>query len=149
MKVILLQDVKTLGKKGEVVEISEGYARNFVLKKKLGIEATASNMNDLKLHNANNERIAREKLAAANELKAKLSDLSVTLSIKTGAGGKVFGSISAKEVAQAIKDQLKMEIDKKKIVLAEPIKSLGTHVVKIKLHPEVTASLDVHVTEEK
>ena len=149
MKVILLQDVKSLGKKGEVVNVSEGYARNFILKKKLGVEATSANLNDLKLKNANNEKIAKEKLDSAKELAEKIEKLCVELKIKTGAGGKTFGSVSAKEIAEGAKKQLNLDLDKKKIVLAEPIKSLGTHIVKIKLHPQVTASLNVHVAEEK
>ncbi len=148
MEVILLQDVKSLGKKGEVVNVSEGYARNFILKKKLGVEATSANLNDLKLQNANSEKVAKEKLDSAKELAEKIEKLSVELKMKTGAGGKTFGAISAKEIAEAAKKQLNIDIDKKKIVLAEPVKSLGTHIVKIKLHPQVTASLNVHVVEE-
>ena len=148
MEVILLEDVKALGKKGQIVKVNEGYARNFILKKKLGIEATAANLNDLKLQNANNEKIAKEKLDSAKSLAEKMKEISVTVGIKTGAGGKVFGSVSAKEIAEAAKKQLGLEIDKKKLVLPEPIKSLGTHIVKVKLHPEVTAELSVKVTEE-
>lgn len=148
MKVVLLQDVKSLGKKGEIVKVNEGYARNFILKKKLGIEATAANMNDLKLQNANNAKIAQEKLEQAKQLAEQIKESSVQVKIKTGAGGKVFGSISAKEVSQAAKEQLGLELDKKKFLLAEQIKSLGTHIVKIKLHPEVTAELAVKVVEE-
>ncbi|MBQ3584661.1 MAG: 50S ribosomal protein L9 [Lachnospiraceae bacterium] len=148
MEVILLQDVKSLGKKGEIVKVNEGYARNFILKKKLGIEATAANMNDLKLQNANNAKIAQEKLEQAKQLAEQIKESSVQVKIKTGAGGKVFGSISAKEVSQAAKEQLGLELDKKKFLLAEQIKSLGTHIVKIKLHPEVTAELAVKVVEE-
>lgn len=147
MEVILLQDVKSLGKKGEIVKVNEGYARNFILKKKLGIEATASNLNDLKLQHANSEKIAKEKLDNAKQLAEKIKELSVTVGIKTGAGGKVFGSVSAKEIADAAKKQLDLELDKKKFVLQEPIKSLGTHIIKVKLHPEVTAELAVKVTE--
>ena len=146
MEVILLQDVKSLGKKGEVVNVSEGYARNFILKKKLGVEATSANLNDLKLKNANNEKIAKEKLDSAKELAEKIEKLCVELKIKTGAGGKTFG---AKEIAEGAKKQLNLDLDKKKIVLAEPIKSLGTHIVKIKLHPQVTASLNVHIKKKK
>ena len=148
MEVILLQDVKSLGKKGEIVKVNEGYARNFILKKKLGIEATAANMNDLKLQNANNAKIAQEKLEQAKQLAEQIKESSVQVKIKTGAGGKVFGSISAKEDSQAAKEQLGLELDKKKFLLAEQIKSLGTHIVKIKLHPEVTAELAVKVVEE-
>ncbi len=148
MEVILLQDVKSLGKKGEVVKVSEGYARNFILKKKLGIEATNANLNDLKLQNANDAKIAKEKLEHAKALAEEISKLTVNLKIKTGENGRVFGSISAKEIAQAAKEQLNLELDKKKLVLKDSIKAIGTHSVKVKLHPEVTAELTVKVTEE-
>lgn len=148
MEVILLEDVKSVGKKGEVVNVSEGYGRNCLLKKKLAVEATAVNKNNLKLQNANHEKLEREKLEAARELAGELKDSSVTLSIKTGEGGKTFGSVSSKEIALAIKEQLGKDIDKKKISMDEPIKSLGTHIVKIKLHPEVTGELSVKVKEK-
>ena len=149
MEVILLQDVKSLGKKGDKVNVSEGYARNFLLKKKLGVEATAASENDLKLQKANEAKVAAQKLADAKELAAKIEAGSVSVGIKTGSEGRVFGSVSSKEIAQAVKDQMKLEIDKKKIVLAEPIKSVGTSVVSIKLHPQVTAKLTVKVLGEE
>ncbi len=148
MKVILLQDVKSLGKKGDIVEVSKGYARNFILPKKLGVEATGKNINDLKLQKANQEKIAAENLAAAKELADQLSDKSVEIPMKVGDNGKVFGAVSNKEIAAAAKDQLGLEIDKKKISVDEPIKSLGEHTVKIKLHPKVTGQLNVNVTEK-
>ncbi|MBO4390105.1 MAG: 50S ribosomal protein L9 [Lachnospiraceae bacterium] len=148
MDVILLQDVKSLGKKGDKVSVSEGYARNFLLKKKLGVEATAASENDLKLQKANEAKVAQQKLDDAKALAAKIEAGSVTVSIKTGTEGRVFGSISSKEIAQAVKDQMKLEVDKKKIVLAEPIRSVGTSIVSIKLHPQVTAKLTVKVAEE-
>src|SRR5574344_2182742 len=134
MQVILLEDVKALGKKGQMVEVNDGYARNFILKKKLGIEATATNLNDLKLKEANNEKLAKERLEEAKKLAEVIKEASVSVSIKTGTGGKTFGSISTKEVAQAVKSQLKLDIDKKKMQIDEPIKSLGCHMVTIKLH---------------
>ena len=149
MKVILLEDVKSLGKKGELVEVNEGYARNFILKKKLGIEATAKNMNDLKLQKAGEVRWAQEQLEAAQALAQELGHMQVVVKIKAGEGGRTFGSVSSKEVAQAAKEQLGYDIDKKKIKLAEPIKSLGTHMVDIKLHAKVTGQLKVVVTEAK
>lgn len=148
MEVILLEDVKSVGKKGQVVTVNDGYARNCLLKKKLGIEATPANINDLKLKNANNAKVEKEKLEAAKKLSVELKEMSVTLKIKTGAGGKVFGSVSSKEIADAIKKQLNLEFDKKKMLLDEPIKSIGTHIIKIKLHPEVIAELSVKVVEE-
>ena len=147
MEVILLADVKELGKKGELVDINEGYARNFILKKKLGIEATAKNLNDLKLKKANEEKLALEKLEQAKAFAAELEEKSVLLKIKSGEGGRTFGSISTKEIAQATKEQLGYEIDKKKMVLSEPIKTLGTHIISVKVHKDVTAKLTVKVTE--
>ncbi len=147
MKVILLEDVKSLGKKGQIVNINDGYARNFVLPKKLGVEATPKNLNDLKLQNANKEKLAQEALDAAKELAAKLEAGKVVLSIKTGEGGKAFGSVSSKEIATEVKNQMGYEIDKKKIQLKDAIKTLGTHTVPVKLHAKVTAELKVVVTE--
>lgn len=148
MKVILLQDVKSLGKKGEIVNVNDGYARNFILPKKMGVEATGKNLNDLKLQKNNEKKVAQENLDAAKELAAELAAGKVELSIKVGEGGKTFGSVSSKEIASAVKDQMNLDVDKKKIQLKEAIKSLGTHVVSVKLHPEVTAELKVVVTEE-
>ena len=147
MKVILLEDVKALGKKGQIVKVNDGYARNFILPKKLGVEATAKNLNDLKLQKANAEKIAAEQLAEAKALAEKIGELSVTLKMKAGEGGRAFGSISSKEIAVAAKDQLGLEIDKKKMVLPEAIKTFGTHEVPVKLHKDVTAKLTVKVTE--
>lgn len=147
MKVILLEDVKSLGKKGELVEINEGYARNFILKKKLGLEATAKNMNDLKLKKANEEKVAKEQLEAAKAFAEELKEKVVTVSIKTGEGGRVFGSVSTKEIAAAAKTQLNLDIDKKKLNLQEPIRMVGTVIVPYKVHPKVTAELKVKVVE--
>lgn len=147
MEVVLLEDVKALGKKGQVVKVNEGYARNFILPKKLGVEATPKNLNDLKLQKANADKIAAEQLAAAKELGEKLGASSVTLSIKAGDNGKAFGSVSGKEIAKAIQDQLGLDIDKKKLVLPEPLKTFGNHEVPVKLHKDVTAKLTVKVTE--
>lgn len=147
MQVVLLEDVKALGKKGQIVKVSDGYARNFILPKKLGVEATAKNLNDLKLQKANEAKIAAEQLAAAKELAAKLEPLSVTLKMKAGEGGKAFGSVSGKEIAAAAAEQLKLEIDKKKLVLPEPIKTFGIHEVPVKLHKDVTGKLTVKVVE--
>ena len=148
MKVILLEDVKTLGKKGEIVTVNDGYARNFILPKKLGVEATGKNLNDLKLQKNNEKKVAQENLEAARELAAKLAEGGVVLAIKVGEGGRAFGSVSSKEIAAAVKEQMGLDVDKKKIQLKEAIKSLGTHVVAVKLHPEVTAELKVSVKEE-
>ena len=148
MKVILLENVKSLGKKGEIVNVNDGYARNFILPKKLGVEATGKNLNDLKLQKNNEKKVAQENLDAAKELAAELSAGKVELAIKVGEGGRTFGSVSSKEIAVAVKDQMQLDIDKKKIQLKESIKSLGTHIVTVKLHPEVSAELTVVVKEE-
>lgn len=147
MEIVLLEDVKTLGKRGQVVKVNEGYARNFILPKKLGVEATSKNLNDLKLKKANEEKIAAQQLAAARELGDKLEKALVTLAIKAGDNGKAFGSVSSKEIAKAIEDQLSLDIDKKKLVLPEPLKTFGTHEVPVKLHKDVTAKLAVKVVE--
>ena len=148
MKVILLQDVKALGKKGEIVEVSDGYARNALLPKKLGVEANNKNLNDLKLQNANKEKVAAEQLADAKAFAEELKSKEIIVHIKAGEGGKVFGSVSGKEIAQALKDQHGIEIDKKKIVLNDALKTFGNFEVPLKLHPEVTATLNVKVTEQ-
>ena len=148
MKVILNQDVKSLGKKGEVVDVSDGYARNYILAKKLGVEANAANLNDLKLKKANDEKVAREQLEEAKALAEEVEKKKVVLKIKQGEGGKSFGSISSKEIAIAAKEQQNLELDKKKIVLKDPIKSAGEYKVQVKLHPKVTASLTVSVEEQ-
>lgn len=147
MKVILLQDVKTLGKKDDIVNVNDGYARNFILPKKLGIEATSKNLNDLKLKRANEARLAQELLEQAQAFAEDLKEKSVTVTIKTGEGGKTFGSISSKEIAAAAKEQLGLDIDKKKLALSEPIKTLGVTIVPYKVHPKVTAQLTVKVAE--
>ena len=149
MKVILLQDVKSLGKKGEIVNVNDGYARNFILPKKLGLEANGKNMNDLKLQKNNEAKGAKEHLEAAKELAKQLEAGKVEVAIKVGEGGKVFGSVSNKEIAAEVKKQLGLEIDKKKVQLKDALKTLGTHKVPVKLHPEVTAEVTVEVKEEK
>lgn len=149
MKVILLEDVKSLGKKGDVVNVSDGYARNMILPKKLGVEATSKNMNDLKLQNQHADKVAKENLEAAKALAEEIGTKQVTVKIKTGEGGKTFGSVSSKEISAAAKQQLNLELDKKKMQLEDGgLKTLGIHEVTIKLHPKVTATLKVKVTEE-
>ena len=142
MKVILLEDVKSLGKKGEIVNVNDGYARNFILKKNLGLEATGKNLNDLKLQQQNAAKVAKEKLEAAQALAKDLEDKSITVKIQAGVEGKVFGSISSKEIALEAKKQLGMDIDKKKIVIPD---ALGTYNVNIKLHKDVVGKLAVKV----
>lgn len=148
MQVILLQDVKALGKKGEIVNVNDGYARNFILPKKLGLEANGKNLNDLKLQKANEEKVAQQLLDEARELAKKLEAGKVELQIKIGEGGRAFGAVSSKEISVAVKEQMGYDVDKKKIQLKDSIKTLGTHDVAVKLHPKVTASLKVIVTEQ-
>lgn len=147
MKIILLEDVKSLGKKGDIVTVSDGYARNAILPKKLGVEATSKNLNDLKLQNQHADKVAQENYDNAVALAKEIETKKVTVKIKSGEGGRTFGSISTKEIAQAAKEQIQTDLDKKKMQLSDPIKALGTYEVPIKLHPKVTAKLSVHVVE--
>ena len=149
MKVILLEDVKTLGKKGQIIEVNDGYARNFVLPKKLGLEANSKNLNDLKLKQTHDEKKAAEILEDAKKFAVRLSELEVIVHIRAGESGKTFGSISSKEIVRATMEQHGIELDKKKLVLQEAIKNFGTYEIAIKIHPQVTASLKVKVQEEK
>ena len=148
MKVILLQDVKSLGKKGEIVNVSDGYARNALFPKKLAAEANSKNLNDLKLQKKNEEKVAKERLEDAKKLAEDLQGKLVTVEMRAGEGGRVFGSVSTKEIAEAAQKQLSLKLDKKKMVLAEPIRALGTYEVQIRLHPQVTGTLRVSVTEK-
>ena len=147
MKVILLEDVNSLGKKGEIVTVSDAYARNVIFAKKLGLEATGKNLNDLKLQNKHADKVAQEQLEAAKALAKELEDKVVEVKMKAGEGGRTFGSVSTKEISAAVKDQLGLEIDKKKMSLNIPIKAFGTFDVVVKLHAKVTGSLRVKVTE--
>ena len=147
MKVILLEDVKSLGKKGQIVNVSDGYARNMILPKKLGVEATSKNLNDLKLRKANEEKVAQENLDAAKAFAEELSTKEIILTLKVGEGGRTFGSVSSKEISEAAKKQLNLDIDKKKLQLENPIRNLGVTNVQVRLHPKVTGSLKVWVKE--
>ena len=147
MKVILLEDVKSLGKKGQIANVSDGYARNMILPKKLGVEATSKNLNDLKLRKANEEKVAQENLDAAKAFAEELSTKEIILTLKVGEGGRTFGSVSSKEISEAAKKQLNLDIDKKKLQLENPIRNLGVTNVPVRLHPKVTGSLKVWVKE--
>ena len=147
MDVILLQDLKNVGKKGETVTLKDGYARNLISKKQAA-EVNAKTMNDLKLQKQHEEKVAEQRLADAQELAERLTGMQVNMTVRSGKDGKIFGSVSSKEIAEACKQQLGLDVDKKKLVLPEPIKELGTTIVPLKLHPQVTASLKVVVTEE-
>lgn len=147
MKIILLQDDKNLGKKGDIIEANDGYARNYILPKKIGVEANNKNRNDLKLQQANAAKIAQEQLDAAKELAASLETKEVVVKIKAGEGGRTFGSVSSKEIASELKKQTGIEVDKKKIQLPEALKSFGVYQVSVKVHPKVTGTLKVKVQE--
>lgn len=149
MKIILLQDVKTLGKKGDIIEANDGYARNYILPKKIGVEATPKNLNDLKLQKSNEVKVAAEQLEAAKNFAKDLETKEIVVKMKVGEGGKAFGSVSTKEIAAAFKDQCGVTIDKKKIQLEEAIKTFGVYKVNIKLHPQVVGVLTVKVQEMK
>ena len=147
MKVILLEDVKSVGKKGEVVTVKDGYAKNFILKKNLGVEATSKNLNDLKLQKAHEEKVAKEVFEEAKAFKEELETKEITVGLKVGENGRTFGSVSTKELAEAVKSQLGYDIDKKKMQLSSQIKELGVVRVPIRLHPKVTAELKVNIKE--
>lgn len=147
MKVILLEDVKSLGKKGEIVQVSDGYARNLLLPKKLGVEATSKNINDLKLQKAHDDKVKKVQHEEAKELAAKIEAGEVVLKVKTGDNGKIFGSVSSKEIAAAVNEQMGLTLDKKKMQISDPIKTKGTHMIQVKVHPKVTAELKVKVEE--
>mgnify|MGYP004731011023 FL=1 len=147
MKVILLQDIRGKGKKGQMIEASDGYARNYLLPRKMAVEATADNVNTMKMNDkAKAEQMAREK-AQAQEIAEKLKDITVEIKAKSGNGGRLFGSITSQEIADALKKQANISIDKKKIVQDEPIKSFGDFSLKAKLGYEITATISVHVSE--
>ena len=147
MKVILLEDVKSVGKKGQVVNASEGYAKNFLFPKKLAVEANNVNMNELNLKNKAEERRKAQELEDAKALAEKLEKIVVKIPVKTGEGGKLFGSVTNKEIAQAIEKNEGLKVDKKKIVLNDQIKMIGKKTVQVKLHPKVTADLSVEIVE--
>ncbi|RHP36467.1 50S ribosomal protein L9 [Lachnotalea sp. AF33-28] len=147
MQVVLLEDVKSLGKKGQVVSVNDGYARNYILPKKLGIEANSKNMNELKLQKQHQEKLEAQALAEAQELASKIGTFKVELKVKTGEGGKIFGSVSTKEIAAAVKEQYGIDLDKKKMQLSEPIKTVGSHIIPVRIHKDVTAQLTLKVTE--
>jgi large subunit ribosomal protein L9 len=145
MEIILTQDVKALGKKGEIVKVNDGYARNFILPKKLGMEATKQNLYELNNQKAAEAKKQKEILDEAMNLAKKIGDLTIKVNIKAGEGGKTFGSISTKEIAAALKEQHGLDLDKKKLQLNDPIKHAGSYTVPIKLHPQVTAEIAVKV----
>ncbi|MBO4873470.1 MAG: 50S ribosomal protein L9 [Lachnospiraceae bacterium] len=148
MEVVLLQDVKTLGKKDSIVTVNDGYARNFLFPKKLAVEATKANLNTLKQQVAAAKRLAEKQLADAQAQAAEMEQVKVRIPVRVGANGKLFGAVSSKEIAEALKKQWGVEIDKKKIQLDEAIKTAGEQQVDVKLHKDVTAKLTILVEEE-
>ncbi|HWQ30488.1 MAG TPA: 50S ribosomal protein L9 [Negativicutes bacterium] len=148
MKVVLLQDVKDLGKKGELVNASDGYARNFLFPRKLAVEATEGRLKEIEDKKSSEKNRKDRELAAAKELAEKLGKLEVNFRTKAGENGKLFGSITGKDIAEAIKAQHKIEVDKKKVVLHDAIKALGTYQVEIKVYPEVSAKISVKIVEQ-
>ena len=148
MKLILLEYVKGVGKKGDVVNKNDGYALNFLIPKKLAVEATKSNINDLELKKKADERRKKEEYEEAKELGEKLKDKIVKVSVKAGENGKVFGSVTNKEISAALLQQTGIDIDKKKITFNDPIKMVGRRTVKVKLHPKVTVELTVEIAGE-
>ncbi len=148
MQVILLEDVKSLGKKGDIVNVSDGYARNFVLPKKLGVEATQKNKNELKNQQKRDSILAQQQLDEAKAFGERIAKETVQVTMKAGEGGRVFGSVSSKEIVTAAKQQFGLELDKKKLQMPEPIKAFGTYEIPVKLHPQVTATLKVCVKEQ-
>lgn len=148
MKIVLLQDVKDLGKKGELVNASDGYARNFLFPRKLAVEATTGKLKEIEDKKSAEKNRKEKELSAAKELADKLSKLEISFKTKAGENGKLFGSITGKDVAEVIKAQHKIDVDKKKVVLHEVIKALGTYQVEIKIYPEVSAKINVKVVEE-
>ena len=149
MKVILKADVRGKGKKGQMIEVAEGYARNFLLPKGLAVLATADAMNTMRLQEKAKAKADAEAKAAATEIAEKLKGLQVKLASKGGEGGKLFGAVTGREIAAALKEQHGVDIDSKKLVLDEPIKSFGSYQVKAKLGFEISGTVYVIVTEEK
>ena len=148
MKLILLEDVKGVGKKGDIVNKNDGYAINFLIPKKLAVEATNANLNDLELKKKSEAKRKKEELEEAQRLGAELNDKVVKIKVKAGENGKVFGSVTNKEIASALLEQTGIDIDKKKISFDDPIKMVGRRIVKVKLHPQVTVELTVEIAGE-
>ena len=145
MKVILKQDVKGLGKKEQMVEASDGYARNFLLPRGLAVEATSSNVNIMKTKKEAEAQKKDREISQAKELAKKIKDITVTLKVKAGENGKLFGSITSKDVAEALKSQQKLDIDKKKLVMPDSLKAVGTFEVEVKLYSEINSKFTVKI----
>lgn len=148
MKVILQQDVKGLGKKGEIVEASDGHARNFLIPRKMAVQASSSNVHEVQQQKQAQAKRKAEELEKAKALKAQLEELTVTIQTKAGEGGRLFGSVTNKEIAEALEKQHKIKIDKRKITMTNPIKDLGDITVEVKVYPNVSANMNVKVQAE-
>lgn len=148
MKVILQKDVKGQGKKGQMVEVSEGYARNFLFPRGLAVEGTGGNVKTFEQRQKSEDKKKEEEKEKAGQFAKELENITVTIPAKTGEGGRLFGAVSTKQIADALK-KAKLDIDKRKIILDEPIRTLGYTKIPVKLHPEVMGTLNVHVVEEK
>lgn len=149
MKVILTNDVKGTGKKGDIVNAAEGYARNFLLPKGLAIEATGANLKEIDRQKTILDKKKAEEREKAQQLRARLENLTVTIPVKTGEGGRLFGSITSKDISEALEAKHGITVDKRKIEVKSPLKNLGVHPVTLKLHPEVTVTLSIDVTAEE
>lgn len=149
MKLILQQEVKKLGKKGDIIEVSEGYARNYLLPQKLAISATATNINTISQQKASEERKVQRAIDESNVMAAQMSKVEVKIAVKIGEGGKFFGSVTSKDIADALFAQHKVEIDKRKIDLKDAIKAVGTYPISIKLHSEISATIQVHIIPQQ
>lgn len=147
MKVIFLKDVKGKGKKGEVKDVAEGYARNYLLPNKLAVEANQGNMKNLEAQKRSEQKKAEEELEEAKKYKVELEALTVEIKAKSGEGGRLFGAVSTKQIVDAL-TKMKKKVDKRKVMLDEPIRSLGYTNVPIKIHPDVVATVKVHVVAE-
>lgn len=148
MKVILKQDVKGIGKKGEVINTSDGYARNFLFPRNLAVEATEGNIKNVETLKANEAKKKAEELQKAKDLAKKISEYTINIEVKAGENGKLFGSITSKDIADEIKKKYKLDIDKKKVVLEEPIKTAGVYTVEVKIYPEVSAKMKVNIAQK-
>lgn len=145
MKIILLETIKELGEKDSIVEVKDNYARNFLIKKNKAVEANSKTLNDRKLRMANDEKVAEENLEAAKNIKLKLEEKDIDISIKIGANGHAFGSVTSQEVSDGIFETFNYKIDKRKVVIEEPIKTVGRYLVKVRLHPKVIANVNLVV----
>jgi len=148
MKVILLEDIKGVGKAGDLINSSDGHARNYLLPRKLAVEATKANLNEYEMKKKSEEHKRQLELEAARELAKNIEEQTINIKVKMGENGRLFGSVTNKEVADALKEQCGLEVDKKKVTLNDPIKTSGEKTAEVKLHAKVTAKLKINIIEE-